>query len=244
MGNGSSSPKPLRIPVYLPSFRFFEIDRKKAELERLKNDINNLNWQINQEQATLDKRTSERNDWVNDVNEKIRMIEQLTNERDELIIQREKLKAELANLQESIDISNEQSNIIIPQNLVLANTYSETTIDTIKTKDELYNAIKIQNNLIEPNNTFRTNDSRVGYLIEQISFLSIVNISMLIIYFILTGIFGYIFYYFKPSVNIYVKMGYIIGLILFPFFIMQIEFLVYYFFQFVLTKLNLNGIFL
>jgi hypothetical protein len=246
MGNGRSSPSPIRIPVYLPSFRFSEIDRKKAELERLKNDVNNLNWQIDQEKATLDKITSERNDWSNDVTEKTHRISQLTNERDELIQKQNELTIELEKLQTSLELANQQADAPNNQMANLSKIYVGKTVDTIKTKEELYDAIKIQNNLIldSKTNTWKTSDRRANYENEHIGVLSMINIVMFIIYFSLVAIFIYILYYLKPSVNKYIRIVYALGLILFPFVVMKIEYLVYYFFYFIFKKLNVDRIFL
>ena len=157
MGNGNGkgksnqqhSPSHIVQNVYLPVSRTNDINIKQGQLDTINSSINDLNWLLGQEQASLADMTKQRDYWSNDVTEKTRRIEKLTAERDDMIKTRDELKVELENLLFSVNQLNQPIATTKTKNTILAADYSDKTVDTIIKKEELYNSIKIQNNLMK-----------------------------------------------------------------------------------------------
>lgn len=237
----------IRIPIPVPQWKWNRIWELESHIASLNSDINNLNWRINYQRSELERLKTERAGLYKDSEEKRLKIDQLTLERDGLIQYKKDLETQLSQIKLSTDLANTQTNISIAQNASLAKDYVKISIDTTTKQHELFNAIKIQNNALidtysNTNQGNRTNDQRIYYQQEQMNFINNINLGLFVIYFILVSVCLYIIYY-KQSITIYIKLAAFVGLVLYPFFIMNLEYFIYISISFIIESLKLNRIF-
>jgi len=237
----------IRIPIPVPQWKWNRIWELESHIASLNSRISDLNWLINVQRSQLERLKTERAGLYKDSEEKRLKIDKLTQERDGLIQYKKDLETQLAQIKLSTDLANTQTQISITQNAALAKDYVKISIDTTTKQHELFNAIKIQNNALidtysNTNQGNRTNDQRIYYQQEQMNFINNINLGLFVIYFILVSVCLYIIYY-KQSITIYIKLAAFIGLVLYPFFIMNLEYLIYISISFIIESLKLNRIF-
>jgi uncharacterized coiled-coil protein SlyX len=237
----------IRIPIPVPQWKWNRIWELESHIASLNSRISDLNWMINAQRSQLERLKTERAGLYKDSEEKRLKIDQLTLERDGLIQYKKDLETQLAQIKLSTDLANTQTQISITQNAALAKDYVKISVDTTTKQHELYNSIKIQNNALidtysNTNQGNRTNDQRIYYQQEQMNFINNINLGLFVIYFILVSVCLYIIYY-KQSITIYIKLAAFIGLVLYPFFIMNLEYLIYISISFIIESLKLNRIF-
>jgi hypothetical protein len=90
-----------------------------------------------------------------------------------------------------------------------------------------YNSIVNQNNQLDVEiqqykNNYSTDDQKVFYQSQQVDYLNLFNSYLFIIYYAFLIIFCYFLYYSK-TLSAYMRIGIVLLLILYPFFIMMIE---------------------
>jgi hypothetical protein len=246
MGNGGGR-FVLRIPIPVPVFKYPEIWRLEGELKILNSKIADRNWVIGVKQTALNQMVALKERLNADAEANRRKIEELIIERDGLLNDKKRLEEELAQLRLSIGLANKENQIWQKENERLAKDYLTLTDDTTKRKQDIFNSIKVQNNLLlkthtNMNSEYRTNDQKSFYQNEQMNFINLINFLFLIVYFILVLVFLYIIYY-KPSITIYKKIFYAISLVLYPFLIMYIEFLIYFCAYFLFRMLSFDRMF-
>jgi uncharacterized coiled-coil protein SlyX len=246
MGNGGGR-LVIRIPIPVPQWKWNRIWELEGRIAVLNSRISNLNWIINSQRSRLGQLYAQATGLYKETEEKRLKIDQLTTERDGLIQQKKDLENQLAQIKLSTDLANTQTKISTAQNASLASDYVKISADTTEKQQELFNAIKIQNNALvdtysNENQGNRTNDQRIYYQQEQMNFINNINLGLFIIYFILLLVCLYILYY-KQSISIYIKLAILVGIVLYPFFIMDLEYLIYFLISFIINKLNLNRIF-
>jgi hypothetical protein len=237
----------IRIPIPVPQWKWNRIWELESHIASLNSRISDLNWLINAQRSQLERLKTERAGLYKDSEEKRLKIDKLTQERDGLIQYKKDLETQLAQIKLSTDLANTQTKISTIQNATLAKDYVKISIDTTTKQHELFNAIKIQNNALidtysNTNQGNRTNDQRIYYQQEQMNFINNINLGLFVIYFILVSVCLYIIYY-KQSITIYIKLAAFIGLVLYPFFIMNLEYLIYISISFIIESLKLNRIF-
>jgi len=237
----------IRIPIPVPQWKWNRIWELESHIASLNSRISDLNWLINAQRSQLERLKTERAGLYTDSEEKRLKIDKLTQERDGLIQYKKDLETQLAQIKLSTDLANTQTKISTIQNATLAKDYVKISIDTTTKQHELFNAIKIQNNALidtysNTNQGNRTNDQRIYYQQEQMNFINNINLGLFVIYFILVSVCLYIIYY-KQSITIYIKLAAFIGLVLYPFFIMNLEYLIYFLISFIIESLKLNRIF-
>jgi hypothetical protein len=237
----------IRIPIPVPQWKWNRIWELESHIASLNSRISDLNWMINAQRSQLERLKTERAGLYKDSEEKRLKIDKLTQERDGLIQYKKDLETQLAQIKLSTDLANTQTQISITQNAALAKDYVKISVDTTTKQHELYNSIKIQNNALidtysNTNQGNRTNDQRIYYQQEQMNFINNINLGLFVIYFILVSVCLYIIYY-KQSITIYIKLAAFIGLVLYPFFIMNLEYLIYISISFIIESLKLNRIF-
>ena len=115
------------------------------------------------------------------------------------------------------------------------------SIDNTKKLNELYKATQSQNNQIRNSehklvDEFSADNQRVVYQLDQTEFFSGLNTIFLIVYFILVVIFIYALYAIQLNMNIYVKIVFGLVAVLYPFVILTIELMIYYFSQYIYSK--------
>jgi len=237
----------IRIPIPVPQWKWNRIWELESHIASLNSRISELNWLINAQRSQLERLKTERDGLYKDSEEKRLKIDKLTQERDGLIQYKKDLETQLAQIKLSTDLANTQTKVSTIQNATLAKDYVEISIDTTTKQHELFNAIKIQNNAIidtysNTNQGNRTNDQRIYYQQEQMNFINNINLGLFVIYFILVSVCLYIIYY-KQSITIYIKLAILVGIVLYPFFIMNLEYLIYFLISFIIESLKLNRIF-
>lgn len=109
---------------------------------------------------------------------------------------------------------------------------------------ELYNLVKNQNTIIEKQikNTselYSTDNQNINYKIEQIDYLHGINVLFFYIYFMLMFIL-IICIVINPNGNLYIQVGLIITLIIYPFVIYFFEWKLYLLFLYIYSILNGN----
>jgi hypothetical protein len=246
MGN-VPAPRPLRIPIPVPVFKYPEIWRLEGEIKILNSRIADKNWLIGVKQTALNEMTNLKNKLNDDAERNRQEIERLTSERDALINQKADLENQLADIKRSTDLANAQTKLSTTTNAGLAIDYARLTVDTNEINKNLFNSIQSQNSLLlkslsNTNSIHRTNDQKAFYQREQMNFINIINFSLLIIYFILVLVCLGILYY-KPSITLYKKLFYMICLVIYPFSIMYIEFLIYFFAYFLIRMISFDRLF-
>ena len=246
MGN-VPAPRPLRIPIPVPVFKYPEIWRLEGEIKILNSRIADKNWLIGVKQTALNEMTKLKNKLNDDAERNRQEIERLTSERNALINQKADLETQLADIKRSTDLANAQTKLSTSTNAGLAIDYARLTVDTVEMNQTLFNSIQSQNNLLlkslsNTNSIHRTNDQKVFYQREQMNFINIINFSLLIIYFILVLVCLGVLYY-KPTITLYKKLFYMICLVIYPFSIMYIEFLIYFFAYFLIRMISFDRLF-
>jgi hypothetical protein len=109
---------------------------------------------------------------------------------------------------------------------------------------DLYNLVKNQNTIIEKQikNTrelYSTDNQNINYKIQQIDYLHGMNVLLFYIYFMLMFIL-IICIVINPNGNLYIQIGLIITLIIYPFVIYFLEWKLYLLFLYIYSILNGN----
>ena len=108
----------------------------------------------------------------------------------------------------------------------------------------LYYEVKSQNNAIDTQiknmgELYSTDNQSINYKIEQTEYLHNINVLLLYIYFVLLIIL-IICFTIMPKSNLYVQVGFIITMVIYPFIIYFIEKRLYLLFLYLYSMLNGN----
>ena len=108
-----------------------------------------------------------------------------------------------------------------------------------------YNSIVNQNNQLDAEmqrykNNYSTDEQKVYYQSQQVFYLNYFNSFLFIIYYALLLILCYFLYYSK-TLSKYMRTGMVVGLTLFPFFIMMIEKIAFSILMYIFAVINGNA---
>jgi hypothetical protein len=242
-GSHSSPPPPPPRTIWLPApppriiFNYADYRNKINELQnninKISQNIANLNSDISREQKKDINILNKNKDFKIDISDKEIQIKSLTYERDQSIDNLNILKEQYNKLQTSISLADEQSDIANLQITTLTGDYLKTSLDTIKSQNQIYDSIKSQNNTLlknkkqkETNKEYRTNEQKSNYQTENNDFLNLLNLILFFLYFILVALLTYTLI--RNKINFYLILLYLLFFISYPFFIGYIESIIYY----------------
>jgi hypothetical protein len=226
------------------------IDRANAKIHVLQTDLNGINGDINNvipqtNAATVlyDSKVENNNNLQTNSEILTTDIGLLEGAYRALVDQISSLKSAIQSLTMGITIADAQARVSNIQNNLLANESTEYILQTYENKQKIHKLLLTQNKMLENNisNTYldyQTPVRKVDYVNEQLSYAIFINLFFFILYYILILILIYFLYKYQPTINIYLKIGLISILSIYPFVMFVIEYLFYYFINKLYSRIN------
>jgi len=238
MGGRHSSPAPpprrtiILPPPSLSASQQQNINNVNSKINNVTSQINTLKSRISQDNTLESSYIKTANNLYSKTNIQNTNNQLLQSQIDVNTINKTELVNALYNSNIALENSNVHSSIAESAAEEITKDTNQYIVDNLNINKDLYHAIKTQNEQLlksnqDMNDLHTTDKQRVYYEEQNISYLNGLNFILFIVYFVFLLLLFYLLFNIQTNTPLYVKISYVIVLLLYPFYISTIESIVY-----------------